>query len=84
MSSAILKILLMLRKQIKGNLPDRILTEFFYCFQAIEEHEQTKEVSKRVQLLLKEETAAVQTKLVRCFSFFSYFGIFFSYFFKKV
>lgn len=30
---------------------------------ALEDHEETKEVSKRVQLLLKEETAAVQTKL---------------------
>ena len=42
------------------------LTEMFIsCCQALEQHEETKEVSKRVQLLLKEETAAVQTKLVR-------------------
>ncbi len=39
---------------------------FHHC-QSLEEHEETKEVSKRVQLLLKEETAAVQTKLVRIF-----------------
>lgn len=37
-----------------------------YSFEkALDDHEETKEVSKRVQLLLKEETAAVQTKLVR-------------------
>lgn len=32
LSSAILKSLLMLRKQIKGNLPDRILTEILLLF----------------------------------------------------
>ena len=45
---------------------------FHYC-QSLEEHEETKEVSKRVQLLLKEETAAVQTKLVRNLFFFLFF-----------
>ena len=42
---------------------------FFLRWQSLEDHEETKEVSKRVQLLLKEETAAVQTKLVRNFLF---------------
>lgn len=39
--------------------------QFTSLTKALEDHEETKEVSKRVQLLLKEETAAVQTKLVR-------------------
>lgn len=39
--------------------------QFISLEKALEDHEETKEVSKRVQLLLKEETAAVQTKLVR-------------------
>ena len=65
LSSAILESLLMLRKQIKGNLPGWILTEIPLLFQVMKEHEETKEVSKRAQLLLRVETAALLLMDVR-------------------
>ena len=52
------------------------LSFYFHNCQSLEDHEETKEVSKRVQLLLKEETAAVQTKLVRNFFLFLFFRSF--------